>query len=365
MTAHCWRMVRDAAGPAPFRFERVAAPLPLPGPNEALVEIAACGICGTDLAYFHGAVATATAPPLTLGHEASGRIVGGARHGQPVIIPTILPCRSCELCRSGRANRCLRQKMFGGNHGAKGCFASHVVVPLAELTPVPADCRLPLERLAVVADAVSTPYQAMLRARVGAGAKVAVIGATGGLGVYLVQWARLLGAAVVAGIGRDEARLQALMPFGLGAAVTTGDRPADAIRHDLWRACKAAGANPRFGWTIFEASGTLAGQELGLALLAPASRLVLVGYAAGTLTHNLSRLMAQDSEILGSWGCDPRHYGAVLRHVAAGGINIKAFTETRPMGRIAECFAELKTGRGHGRRIVLTNDWLTNGEFPW
>ena len=353
-TYHAWRMVPAEDGPQPFRFEHFEAALPVLGPDEALVEIAGCGVCGTDLAYFHGEVPTVAAPPLTLGHEASGRVVRGGRlEGEAVIVPTILPCRKCELCLSGRANRCLRQKMFGGNHGPWGCFASHVVVPARELSVIPRDCPLPLERMAVVADAVSTPYQAVRRTGLGPGSKVVVIGASGGLGLYLVQWARLLGAQVVIGMARGAARLQPLSSW-LDAAVATDRRPAETIRHDMWQACKAAGSDPRCSWTIFEASGTMAGQELALALLTSASKLVLVGYAPGTVTHTLSKLMALDAEIVGSWGCDPRLYAEVVAHVVRHDIEILPFTETRPMSQIADTFAELKGTRRGSRRIVLT-----------
>ena len=116
--------------------------------------------------------------------------------------------------------------------------------------------------------------------------------------------------------------------------------------------------NPRWSWKIFEVSGTVAGQTLGLELLTFASRLILVGYAAGEITHSLSKIMAYDAEIVGSWGCDPRHYGDVIRHVAEGGVQIVPFTETRPMSRIAESFEELHAAhKATLKRIVLTADW--------
>lgn len=358
---YAWQMVRDGVSGA-FRFEKIEGPLPEPGPEEALVEVAACGVCGTDVSYYFGEVATVAEPPLTLGHEVSGRVVrGGGLEGKAVVVPTVVPCRKCELCRSGRANRCVKQRMYGGNFGTRGGFASHILVPAGELTPVPEGSPVPLERMAVVADAVSTPYQAVRRAGVKPGDKVIVIGATGGLGVYITQWAKRLGAGIVVGVARDEERLAALAPYGLDAAVPTGGRGAEEIRHDIWRACKGSGTNPRWGWTIFEASGTIQGQELGLELLTFASRLVLVGYAAGEVTHALSKVMAYDAEILGSWGCDPRHYADVIRHVVEGGIAIEPFTQLRPMSRIAESFDEQHRRRTDMRRIVLTADWERPG----
>jgi 6-hydroxycyclohex-1-ene-1-carbonyl-CoA dehydrogenase len=363
---HAWRMIPNPQAAAqPFAFERFASALPDIASGEALVEISGCSICGTDLSYFFGDVPTVVPPPVTLGHEASGRVLrGGNLEGKAVIVPTIIPCRKCELCRAGRANRCLNQKMYGGNHGRWGSFASHVVVPASELTIVPEDCPVPLERLAVVADAISTPYQAIRRARLERGAKVVIIGAAGGLGVYLVQLAKLAGAATVVGIGRDTTKLDALRPHGLDAVVVNDGRPTAELRHDIWKACKASGTNPRSSWTIFEASGTSAGQELGLSLLTFASKLVLVGYAAGSVTHQLSRIMALDAEIVGSWGADPHLYPEVLQHVADGSIAVTPFTETRPMRRIAESFAELRAGRKDNRRIVLTADWKEDSDPP-
>jgi len=363
---HAWRMVpSEREATQPFTFERFASTLPDIKSGEALVEISACSICGTDLSYFFGDVPTVAPPPVTLGHEASGRVLrGGGLEGKAVIVPTIIPCRKCELCRTGRANRCLHQKMYGGNHGCWGSFASHVVVPASELTVVPDDCQVPLERLGVVADAISTPYQAIRRARLEGGAKVVVIGAAGGLGVYLVQLAKLLGAATVIGIGRDAGKLDALKPYGMDAAIINDGRPVSELRHDIWKACKSSGTNPRYSWTIFEASGTVAGQELGLSLLTFASKLVLVGYAPGVVTQQLSRIMALDAEIVGSWGSDPHLYPDVLQHVMRGEIAIAPFTETRPMRRIAESFAELRAGRKDNRRIVLTADWKEDSSLP-
>lgn len=355
---HAWQMVPDDGCDNRFHFERVEGDLPEIGEGDALVEVAGCGICGTDLGYFFGEVATVARPPLTLGHEVSGRVVsGGGLEGRAVVVPTVVPCRKCELCRTGRANRCVRQKMYGGNFGSRGGFASHIVVPAAELTPIPDDCPIELERMAVVADAVSTPYQAARRAGIGPGDKVIVIGATGGLGVYMTQWARALGADIVIGVARDEDRLERLAPFGLDHGVSVKGRSADAVRHDIWRACKGLGANPRWSWKIFEVSGTLAGQELGLELLTFASTLILVGYAAGDLTHSLSKVMAYDAGIVGSWGCDPRHYAEVIEHVADGRVRVEPFTELRPMSRIAESFEQLRTSRSDMKRIVLTSDW--------
>ena len=92
-----------------------------PGPGEARLEIAGCGVCHTDLGFLHGGVRTRMPLPLTLGHEIVGRIDAlgpGAEDfqlepGQAVVVPAVLPCGECAFCRSGRDNSCTAQKMPG------------------------------------------------------------------------------------------------------------------------------------------------------------------------------------------------------------------------------------------------------------
>ena len=353
--AHSWYMVPEPLEPNGFRFECRESELPEPAEGEVLVEVAGCGVCGTDLSYFSGKVPTTTPPPLILGHEISGRVVrGGGLEGREVIVPTVVPCRNCELCRSGRANRCFKQKMYGGNYGTRGGFASHVLVPARELCLVPGRAALPLEMLAVVADAISTPYQAVRRAQVGPGSKVVIIGATGGLGIHAAQWCRAMGASVVIGIARDEARLAEVGDGYYSATVSSAGRDDDDVRHAVWKAAREHGVNPRIGWTILETSGSLQGQMLGLNLLVTASRLVLVGFAAGEVTYPLSKVMANDAEIIGTWGCDPKHYPDVLNAVLQGQVDLKPFVELRPMDKIEPTFRALMAGERSLRRVVLT-----------
>src|SRR5919108_2137670 len=182
-----WQMVapagnrRVSGAAAHCRLEQRLLPVPQLGPGEVLVRIAGCGVCGPDLGFFYDAVPTVSKPPLTLGHEISGSVVGGDASwlGKNVIVPTIIPCRNCDLCRLGRANRCLAQKMPGNSYGSYGGFASHIVVPARELCLVPENAGLPLAALAVVADAGAPPHQAALRAGPRPGDKVAIVGVAG------------------------------------------------------------------------------------------------------------------------------------------------------------------------------------------
>jgi len=94
----------------------------------------------------------------------------------------------------------------------------------------------------------------------------------------------------------------------------------------------------------------------GLALLGFVGTLVIVGYGTDTLDFNLSRLMALDAQVVGSWGCAPEHYDTVLTRVLAGDIAIAPFVELQPMRRIREVFAAAHAGE-LTRRVILTPDF--------
>src|SRR5258706_13307571 len=153
-----WQMVEPSAPLLPKGFN-----LPSPGPGEARVRVAGCGLCPTDLGFLYGSVRTKKPLPLTLGHEIAGHIeavgrdprfaFGSLKIGDAVILPAVLPCGECELCQSGRENACLQQKMPGNDFD--GGFATHVLAPARYLVPVPEiPVGLELAHLAVIADAI-------------------------------------------------------------------------------------------------------------------------------------------------------------------------------------------------------------------
>ena len=167
-----------------------------PRPGEVIVRTAACGVCHTDLGFFYDGVPTRHPFPLTLGHEISGTVVAAGADAeawmdQAVVVPAVLPCGACAACKEWRGQICPKQ-IFPGND-VDGGFGTHVRVPARGLCRVPdlADRRvnqagLDLAALAVIADAVSTPYQAILRTGLAAGDVAVWVGA-GGVGGFGVQ----------------------------------------------------------------------------------------------------------------------------------------------------------------------------------
>ena len=346
-----WQMVE------PGKLEKTKIDVPELQPGEVLVEVAGCGVCHTDVGYFYDGVPTVSKPPLTLGHEISGRVVAGDDKllGKEVIIPAVMPCNSCDICASGRGNRCLKQKMPGNSMGMYGGFSTHIPVPAANLCVVEDRGDMPLEVLSVVADAITSPYQAAMKADVQEGDHVIIIGATGGIGVYMTQICAALGAKEVIGIARNKEKLDRALDFGATHTISTLDQSIKEIR-DSFRAYSKEKKLPNFGWKIFECTGAKAGQEIGLELLSFVGKLVIVGFGMQKVEYMLSRLMAFDAEIIGTWGCLPQYYNDVFKMIMDGKIKVDPFVELRPMSQIQTSFEESHSGKLF-KRVVLVPDF--------
>ena len=343
----------------PGRLALTEIPVPDLQPGEALVEIRGCGVCHTDLSYFYMGVPTVEKPPLTLGHEISGVVVSGPSGliGKEVIVPAVFPCHECDICRSGRGNRCMKQRMPGNSMGVYGGFASHIPAPADELCVVHQRPRgIPLEHLSVVADAIATPYHAAERAGLTHGDRVVVIGAAGGVGSFMTQVAKGLGARAVIAIDINEEKLELMKGYGADIAINPAGRSIPEIKESIKAYCRDEKLPASHGWKIFEVTGTRAGQELALSLLSFVGKLIVVGYGTETTSYMMSKLMAFEADILGVWGCLPSEYPKVLQLCLDGKIALEPFVETRPMSQIEHVFDEAHHGRLK-KRVVLTPDF--------
>ncbi len=357
-----WQMTRPASRNketgevVPGKIEKKELPVPDLSQDEVLVEIAGCGVCHTDLGYFFDGVPTVQKPPLTLGHEISGTVVAGDEKwiGKEVLIPAVMPCRKCELCKTGRGNRCLSQKMPGNSIGIYGGFSSHIPVPSIDLCEIKNRGDMPLEHLAVVADAATTPFQAAKRAAIDVGDNVIVVG-VGGVGQYIVQETKALGASTVIAIDIVDERLEKMLSYGADYVINASGKSPKDISGEIKAIRKEKGL-PVYGWKIFEATGTAPGQNLALSLLSFTGKLIIVGFGMQKVEYSISRLMAFDAEIIGTWGCLPEYYPKVLDLVLSGKIALEPFVQTRPMSTISEVFEEAHS-KPPEKRIVLVPDF--------
>jgi len=348
MKAHAYVLARPGA--PVVREDRDLAD---PAPGEVIVEVHACGLCHTDLGFAEGSVAPRHPLPLVLGHEITGVVCAAGRgvealDGATVLVPAVMPCGECAFCRAGRGNACPKQKMPGND--IDGGFATHVRVPgsaLVNLARRPESVRL--DALSVVADAVSTAWQAVRRSGLERGDVAFVVGG-GGVGGFVAQIARSLGAHVVV-CDVHASRLESVRALGVERAVDVRGRDPRDVRKELHGLAQDRGV-ASLGWRVFECSGTAAGQSLAYGLLAQAATMVVVGFTREAVNVRLSNLMAFDATVHGSWGCPVEEYPAVLERIYLGEVVIEPFIERAPMSRIDELLGALARHE-LTRRMVL------------
>lgn len=336
------------------KFNRVEFDFPQLNENEVLVKVAGCGVCHTDISFWSHGVKTRKAFPLTLGHEISGVVVAGATEwiNQNVIVPAVLPCGECELCKRDRSNICQKQLMPGNDFD--GGFATHIKVPHKFLCKVPDETlqQSTLAELAVIADAVTTPYQVIKKSMLEKNDLAIVIG-VGGVGIFGALIAKIFDAKVVA-IDIDDSKLARAKQNGADAILNVKDLDVKSIKTKLKDISKELGAN-QFCTKIYEMSGTKPGQELAFNLMSFASTVSIVGFTMDKLEVRLSNLMAFDSTLIGTWGCKPELYPEVVKLVTDGKLKIKDFVETFPLSQINEIFGNTLQHK-YIKRSVLAPD---------
>lgn len=321
-------------------------PTPNPGPDEVIVKVAACGVCHTDLHYLDHGTPTFKPPPIVLGHEVAGTVaelgdaVEGVAEGDRVLVPAVLSCGRCRFCREGRENICERGAMLG-NH-IDGGYAEYVVVPAEQLVPLPEE--VPLIEGAIIADALTTPYHAVVhRGRIRPGDRVVVIGC-GGVGLNLVQMATAVGGRVVA-IDADPRKLE--WARRLGAADILDPAAVERIDSEVRRRT-GGGAD-----VAFEAVGKPETQKLGLDCLRTGGTLVLVGYSPEKMALNSGRVMFRELEIRGSLGCRPVDYPRVVELARQGRVQVAELVTHRfPLEDIELAFETLRSGEAI-RSVVI------------
>ena len=345
-----------------YRLPAVGKPLELcelpklvPENDEVIVQVAGCGVCHTDVGFAVDGVPTRHPLPLVLGHEIAGIVVAAGENaahlrGGAVIVPAVIACGKCAACLAGHTTIC-RKQFMPGNDGDGG-FATHVRVPMRGLCPAPN--RLPqgvtLPMLSVVADAVTTPFEAIRRARLMSGDVAVVVGA-GGIGGFGVQIAAAYGAQVAA-IDVDPERLALAAKHGASLTINPAEKDEKQVKslvRDFFKSHAAPGSTLK----IFEMSGTPAGQLTAYNLLDYGAYLAVVGFTPKKVEVRLSNLMAFDATASGNWGCPAEQYPPALQMVLEGKIALEPFVEFHPL-KEAPAVLEGVAGHAFRKRVVLT-----------
>ncbi len=327
-----------------------------PEADEVLVKVAGCGVCHTDIGFWKDGVPTRKGMPLTLGHEISGTVVEtGAdfehMKNRQVIVPAVIPCGNCDLCAAGRGNVCRSQLMPGND--MDGGFAEFVVVPGRGLCVIDDLASYELPEVSVIADAVTTPYQAIVRSGLQPGELAVVIG-VGGVGTYSVQVAAAFGAKVIA-IDVDQAKLDAVSDYGAGLTINSSEVDFKELKKQIKAQVKEWGV-PGHSWKIYECSGSAGGQDTAFGLVTFASTMLVIGFTLAKTEVRLSNLMAFDATVQGTWGCKPELYPDALKLVLEDKVTLKPFIKTFPMSEGPD-IVQQAADHEIEKRAILVPDW--------
>lgn len=321
-------------------------PVPEVGPTDVLVEVRACGICGSDLHIIEGMTPTPY-KPITLGHEPAGVVREVGAHvtvvtpGDHVFVNPILACGVCDYCRRGRPHICVERRVLGIHR--EGALAEFVSVPAENLLKLPPD--LPFEEAAII-ESASTPFHALTaRAPVSAGDVVAVIG-VGGLGVHGVQVARLLGASAVVAVDVAELPLERARALGATHVVNSRDEdPVAAVRRLTGGGVDIA----------LECVGTADTCRWALEMLRPGGTAALAGIGPEPVAAPPTTITARtEIEMRGVYAYAPYEVERVARLIASGQLNARAaISEIVPLERVNEGLDSFREKRTSPVRVIV------------
>ncbi len=272
--------------PGDIRVEQVA--VDVPGPGEVLLEVAACGVCGSDIPRMlkNGGYVM----PIICGHEFSGWVaqlgegVTGFELGDLVSVPPLIPCYHCDFCVRGEFGLCENYDYFGSR--SNGAYAQYVVAPIGNLLKMPAGID---PRAAAMLDPAAIALHALWKTGLRHGHRVLVIGA-GPIGLFAVQWARLAGTSQIVTVDLSEEKSAMALAAGATGAVQSAEEA---------RALGGRGYD-----IVLESAGVAATADLAASLTGPQGHAVFVGipHAPVTLAKDtFNQFMRIEATLHGSW----------------------------------------------------------------
>lgn len=246
------------------------------------------------------------------------------------------------MCRTGRENICEKMVMFGNN--VDGGYAEYMLAPAKDVIALPDE--LPLVESAIIADAVTTPYHAVVnRGQVKPGDNVVVVGC-GGIGLNLVQVASAVGGRVIA-IDVVDSKLE--WATKLGAQATINAKSVERVDKEVRKLTGGGGAD-----IGFEAIGNPVTQAQTFSCVRTGGRFVVVGYSDKPMTLDAGRVMFREMDIVGSLGCRAVDYPRVLELARQGKIKVKELVTAQfSLDDVNAAFDTLRKGEGI-RSVIKT-----------
>lgn len=338
------------------RFYKVGDPLkidliPIPelGPGDVLVNVKACGICGSDIHIVYEGVTPTANSPITLGHEPSGVIaalgseVDGWKIGDRVTINPFLTCGKCINCLSGNSQICISRKVIGIH--TEGGLAEFLRAPSKNLIRLSEN--IPFDQGGIAVDAVATPFHAITnRGGLRVGEKVAVFGC-GGLGIHGVQIAKVCGASMIIAVDTIDSALERAKKVGADEVINPRkEAPVQKIK-DLT------------GWIgvdlALEFIGLRETIDQAVRCVRGGGRTVVVGLGPDeVILPPPTQIVRTELSLLGSYGSTTSEIQSVIDLVASGKLNLsESITERFPLEEVNRGLDHLHKKIGNPIRIVI------------
>lgn len=332
------------------KFEYKDIEVPEIKPNEVLIRVAACGICGSDVHGMDGSSGRRI-PPIVMGHEAAGTVseVGSTageqwKVGDRVTFDSTVYCGECWHCRRGEVNLCDDRMVLGvscDDYRRYGAFAEYVAVPSHILYRLPDN--ITFEQAAMV-EAVSVAVHAVERTPVHLGDSAVVFGG-GMIGLLCLQTLKAAGCGFAAVVDLDAGKLETAKKLGADLCVNPSERDApEAIRE----ATGGRGAD-----IAMEAVGIAPTMQGAIASLRKGGSCTLVGNLAKTVEMPLQEVVTRQISLIGTCA-SAGEYPACLDLIARGVIDVDCLiSEVKPLDQGAEWFARLHKGAEGLTKVIL------------
>ncbi|MGH9398513.1 MAG: zinc-dependent alcohol dehydrogenase [Terriglobia bacterium] len=331
------------------KLEMTNVPRPEVGPTDILVQVKACGICGSDIHGFDGSTGRRI-PPLIMGHEASGLVaevgnrVSRFQPGDRVTFDSTIYCGQCFYCHRGQVNLCEDRQVLGvscDDYRRHGAFAEYVVVPERITYHLPE--ALSFEHAALI-EAVAVSMHAVNRTPIILGDVAVVVGA-GMIGLLVVQVLRAAGCGTILAVDLDEDRLALARRLGADDGLNPArcEVPLEAAKRTDGRGADIA----------IEAVGIAASVNMAIASVRKGGVLTLVGNLAQKVELPLQGMVTRELNLLGSCASS-NEFSAAMQMLARGAIQVKPLiSAVAPLDEGPSWFERLHRQEPNLMKVIL------------
>ncbi|MGH7389579.1 MAG: zinc-dependent alcohol dehydrogenase [Candidatus Rokuibacteriota bacterium] len=321
-------------------------PEPEPAPGEVVLQVAAVGICGSELEAVASRSPRRT-PPLVMGHEFCGEVaavapgVVGVEPGDRVVASSLVPCGRCPDCRRGAPHLCPQRQIFGMNR--PGAFAERVAVPASVVLPLPERVG-PLEGALVEPLANAVHVWSMVAPRF---PETAVVIGCGAIGLMTLQVAKAGGALTLVAVDVNEARLE--MAHALGAEPVLNPMRGDAVA-EVRALTRGRGAD-----VVVDAVGAPATRRAAVEMARPGGEVVWIGLHGDATEVSGRDVVLGERRISGSYAVTPRDLETAVGLFAHGRIEVAAWVRPFALDEGPRVFRALLTAppREYAKAVLL------------